>query len=111
MEGDVKLTPISAVASELQPGYGIEHTYDGKFDEKHYHSPWGQEAHFPVTLEYEFDGTRDLDYILTIRVAATVTSASLRFTLLQSKCPSISCKAIMIFKCRTTPAAWYSVRE
>lgn len=42
----------------------IEHTYDGKFDEKHYHSPWGQEAHFPVTLEYEFDGTRDLDYIL-----------------------------------------------
>lgn len=64
VEGDVKLTPISAVASELQPGYGIEHTYDGKFDEKHYHSPWGQEAHFPVTLEYEFDGTRDLDYIL-----------------------------------------------
>ena len=64
LEGDVKLKPLAATASESQPGYGIEKTYDGKINEEHYHSPWGASAHFPVTLEYEFDGKQDLDYII-----------------------------------------------
>lgn len=64
LEGDLKLKPVSGEASEAQPGYGIEKTFDGKIDDGHYHSPWGQAAHFPVILEYQFDGKQDLDYIL-----------------------------------------------
>lgn len=111
MEGDVKLTPISAVASELQPGYGIEHTYDGKFDEKHYHSPWGQEAHFPVTLEYEFDGTRDLDYILYHSRSGNGNFGKLKIYTASVEMPEYQLQGNYDFKCRTTPAAWYSVRE
>jgi hypothetical protein len=29
-----------------------------------YHSLWNQSAKFPVTLEYNFNGTEDVDYIL-----------------------------------------------
>lgn len=64
LEGDIKLQPTKGVASEFQPGYEIEKTFDGKIDEGHYHSRWQQEAGFPVTLEYFFDGTQDLDYII-----------------------------------------------
>ncbi|MBF0728088.1 M60 family metallopeptidase [Bacteroides acidifaciens] len=64
LENDIKLQPTRATASEFQQGYGIEKTYDGKIDDEHYHSVWGQSANFPVTLEYFFDGTQDLDYII-----------------------------------------------
>lgn len=63
-EGDIKLTPTSGKASEAQNGYGIEKSFDGKINEEHYHSPWNVSAKFPVSLEYTFDGTQNLDYII-----------------------------------------------
>lgn len=62
IEGDVKVTPTGGRASEQQPGQGIENSYDGRFGGTPYHSVWNQSANFPVTLEYFFDGSRDIDY-------------------------------------------------
>lgn len=64
VEGDFKVVPTGGKASEHQPGQGIENSFDGKFGETPYHSVWGQAANFPVTLEYFFDGTQDIDYIV-----------------------------------------------
>lgn len=64
VEGDFKIIPTRGIDSEHQPGQGIENTFDGKFGETPYHSVWGQAAGFPVTLEYFFDGTQDVDYII-----------------------------------------------
>lgn len=65
LEGDIQIKPTGGKASEAQPGSGIENTYDGKIDGTTiYHSPWGQTAKFPVTLEYFFDGTKDMDYFI-----------------------------------------------
>lgn len=64
VEGDFKIMPTRGIDSEHQPGQGIENTFDGKFGGTPYHSVWGQAAGFPVTLEYFFDGTQDVDYII-----------------------------------------------
>ena len=65
LEGDIQVKPTGGKASEAQPGSGIENTFDGKIDGATiYHSPWGQAAKFPVTLEYFFDGTKDVDYFI-----------------------------------------------
>lgn len=65
LEGDIPLKPTGGKASEFQPGSGIEHTYDGKIDGTTiYHSLWNQAANFPVTLEYFFDGTKEMDYFI-----------------------------------------------
>lgn len=65
LEGDVKIKPISGKDSEHQPGQGIENTFDGKIGSGNpYHSIWNQPATFPVTLEYFFDGTSDMDYFI-----------------------------------------------
>lgn len=66
IESDIKFSPSRGEASEAQPGYGIEYSFDGKFDPlgKHYHSLWGENTKFPVVLEYFFDDKPDLDYII-----------------------------------------------
>ncbi len=69
VESDIKVKPTSGTASECQPGYGIERSYDGIFvSENHkedfYHSTWSQSAAFPVTLEYSFNEEPDLDYLV-----------------------------------------------
>lgn len=63
-EGDVRIMPTGAEASEFQPGNEITFSYDGLLDDNHYHSPWGQAANFPVTLEYFFEQKPDLDYLI-----------------------------------------------
>lgn len=62
---DVKIKPISAVASAWETGYskqGIEYSIDEDFS-THYHSPW-KGTSFPITLEYRFAGTEVIDYLI-----------------------------------------------
>lgn len=65
VEGDIKLKPTGAKASEEQPGQGLELAIDGNIDpETHYHSDW-YDTQLPVTLEFFFEGNEeDMDYIL-----------------------------------------------
>ncbi|MDR1368848.1 MAG: M60 family metallopeptidase, partial [Dysgonamonadaceae bacterium] len=63
IEGDKKIKPTGGNDSEHQPDQGIDKSMDGKA-ETHYHSIWNQSANFPVILEYFFNGTEDIDYIL-----------------------------------------------
>lgn len=65
VEGDIKVRPVGGVASQYQPGQGIENSFDGVFDKnKPYHSPWGDGTQLPVTLEYFFEGTEAMDYFI-----------------------------------------------
>lgn len=64
VEKDVLVKPTGGKASESQPGWGIEYTYDGDLNpEKHYHSLWSK-TQFPVKLEYEFEEGTELDYLI-----------------------------------------------
>lgn len=61
---DTKFYPTSATASEAQQGSEINYSFDKIIGgDKCYHSIWQQSANFPVTLEYQFDGTHNLDYV------------------------------------------------
>lgn len=69
VEGDIKIRPTGGRDNQHHAGQGIENTYDGKTGagSNPYHSPWETDKPstvFPVTLEYEFDGTRDIDYLI-----------------------------------------------
>lgn len=67
VEGDIKVKPTGGKASEHQPDQDIQNTYDGKFVSdggKPYHSEWNKPAQFPVTLEYYFDGGKEIDYLV-----------------------------------------------
>lgn len=66
VSGDLLVKPEGAKASESYPGLGIELTYDGKFDpaNKHFHTPWGKSAKFPVTMDYFFKEGTELDYLI-----------------------------------------------
>lgn len=65
---DIQVKPYGGKASEFQPGYEIEKTFDGKFTEgsnnSHYHSTWNNNTSFPVTLEYYFRGDTEIDYLI-----------------------------------------------
>ena len=65
VEGDYKLTVTGGKANQEQSGANNEfkYSYDGKM-ETHYHSPWGANTTWPVILEYYFDGSKGLDYII-----------------------------------------------
>lgn len=67
VEGDIKIQPTGGVANQHQPNQGIENTWDGKFSSDNaqpYHSPWGNGTTMPVILEYYFDGTQNMDYLI-----------------------------------------------
>lgn len=65
VEGDFKLNVTGGQANQEQSGTNNEfkYSYDGKMD-THYHSPWGANTKWPVILEYNFDGSKGLDYII-----------------------------------------------
>ena len=64
VEQDEQVKPTGGKASESQPGWGIEHTYDGDLNpDKHYHSLWSK-TQFPVKLEYEFAEGTAVDYLI-----------------------------------------------
>ena len=64
---DFKVVPTSGTASSFHEGEGIENAFDGLFDDnKLYHSAWDNSPgnYFPITLEFNFDGTKDLSYLI-----------------------------------------------
>ena len=66
VEGDFKLTVTGGQANQEQSGgyqNEFKYSYDGNMD-THYHSPWGANTKWPVILEYNFDGSKGLDYII-----------------------------------------------
>lgn len=63
VQEDIKLIVSGAKASSYQPGNGIELSYDGKYD-TFYHSNWSNPVDYPTTLEYNFDNTPTIDYLV-----------------------------------------------
>lgn len=62
---DTKILPRNAWASTEQGSQPISSSYDTFIDNNHcYSSNWWEPVQFPATLEYYFDGTQDLDYIM-----------------------------------------------
>lgn len=63
---DVKFKPVNAWASSEQTGpQSISKAYDDLTDNDNcYHTKWGasKEEIFPLSLEFYFDGTQDMDY-------------------------------------------------
>lgn len=66
MGEDSKITVTNAWASTEQTGpQPIANSYDGYRDNDHcYHRNYGDNGEFPVTLEYYFDGTQEMDYVM-----------------------------------------------
>lgn len=62
--GDIAFKPIGGQASQTQGGYDIENCWDDLGGDNIYHSPWSEPTQFPVTLEFDFDGTNTLDYFI-----------------------------------------------
>lgn len=64
IQKDLLVPVTSAISGEFQPGTPIEQSIDGD-KSTIYHSRWGGETSFPVTLEYEFEkGTPGIDYAI-----------------------------------------------
>ena len=63
IQSDTYIKPKSGIASEFQPGEGIELSFDGNMNTM-YHSRWMGATTFPVTLDYQFDATvsQKIDY-------------------------------------------------
>lgn len=71
VEGDTQIRPTGGKADQFEPGYDIDKSMDGKFttgtsyeESSNYHSPFGNKTKFPVTLEYYFDGSKEIDYLI-----------------------------------------------
>lgn len=69
VEGDIKIKVTAGRDNQHHNGQGIENTYDGKTGagSTPFHSPWETDKPttiFPVTLEYEFDGSQPIDYLI-----------------------------------------------
>lgn len=71
VEGDIQIKPTDGKANQYEPGYNIDKSMDGEFttgtsyeESSNYHSPFGSGTRFPVTLEYYFDGTQEMDYFI-----------------------------------------------
>lgn len=64
IEGDIYIKPKSGIASDFQPGEGIELSFDGDMNTM-YHSRWQGATVFPITLDYLFDETvSQIDYVI-----------------------------------------------
>lgn len=63
--GDSLLKVKSAWASSFQSGAGIEKSFDGNMGTL-YHSNWSNKPsdYFPITLDYNFESTDRLDYVV-----------------------------------------------
>lgn len=71
IEGDLQIVPIGGKDNQHHAGNDITKSFDGKkgAGTEPYHSPWQKPyddptTEFPVVLEYFFDGTKDLDYLV-----------------------------------------------
>lgn len=62
VEGDIAVRPISATATNNQPGSGIELSYDDD-PSTIFHSRWNPTGPFPFELLYRFTGQEEIDYI------------------------------------------------
>ncbi|MDR2413634.1 MAG: M60 family metallopeptidase [Odoribacteraceae bacterium] len=60
---DTKLKIKSSVASEAHAGEGVELSHDGNYTTI-YHSRWGEETSYPVSLTYTLDEADRLDYMI-----------------------------------------------
>lgn len=71
VEGDTQIQPTGGKANQFQSGYDIDKSMDGKFttgtsyeESSNYHSPFGSGTQFPVILEYYFDGSKEINYLI-----------------------------------------------
>ena len=71
VEGDLLVVPTGGKDNQHHAGNDITKSFDGKkgAGTEPYHSPWQKPyddptTEFPIVLEYFFDGTKNLDYII-----------------------------------------------
>lgn len=69
VEGDIKVKPTGGKDNQHHAGQDITRTFDGLTgaNSTPFHSPWETDKPttvFPVTLEYEFDGSLPIDYLI-----------------------------------------------
>jgi len=69
--GDVQVQPVEVTASQQRSDHPAGDCIDGKLN-TYYHSPYSGETKLPVTLEFTFDGTQDIDYLVYIPVQSGV---------------------------------------
>lgn len=65
IKGDVKVAVVGGQADSEQPGQnqGIDKSYDGDYATL-YHSAWGNNLAFPITLDYHFGKVEEVDYLI-----------------------------------------------
>lgn len=65
IKDDIKVKITGGEASSLQPGSGLEKSFDGDMTTI-YHSKWDNSAadYFPITLTYRFAAGSDMDYFV-----------------------------------------------
>lgn len=65
VKGDIKIKIAGGTASSVQPGSGIEKSFDGDYT-TNYHSNWANSGanYFPITLTYNFETVADVDYLI-----------------------------------------------
>lgn len=70
VDSDIVITPIGGASSSHQDTFTIDKCWDGILSgtDGFFHAGWGTgwgtgTTNFPVTMEFYFDGTQDIDYI------------------------------------------------
>ncbi|MDL2222624.1 M60 family metallopeptidase [Bacteroidales bacterium OttesenSCG-928-M11] len=63
LEVDYKIKPTSGSATSAHSGDGIEKSFDDDMSTL-YHSEWGNEDRFPITLTYRFTSVSAMDYLV-----------------------------------------------
>lgn len=65
IRNDIQVKVTGGKASSFQPGNDIDKSFDGNMSTI-YHSNWNNSAanYFPITLEYDFAGGADMDYLV-----------------------------------------------
>ena len=65
IKDDIQVKVTGGKASSVQPGTGIESSFDGDY-QTIYHSKWdnASEDYFPITLDYYFAKGSDMDYLI-----------------------------------------------
>lgn len=69
IEGDIQVKPTGGKDNQHHAGQDITRTFDGLMgaNSTPFHSPWETDKPttvFPVTLEYQFDGSKPIDYLI-----------------------------------------------
>lgn len=103
IEDDILIKPASAIDTDHQPGQGIENCIDGVFNGPPYHSRWNGKTEFPVFLEFFFDGSEDIDYLIYYTRSGNGNFGKVNIYTATQEQPEYNCFGTFDFKQRNEP--------